>query len=238
MTALIHGELLKAVSTRTLVGYAFAAIGLAIANVLIVSRTSALDTVSDKQDALAGMPLLLLLLGLVGAAGEYRHRSAAPAALVGRRDRGSVLLARAVAYGLVGAAVGAATAAVSVALGLPLLADEPGRGLRAGEVVVVAGGTTVAGGVAAVLGAAVGALVRNQVAGAVGALILAFMGTEFIEAIDEDAVGFSPFGAALAVAGDPGGGTLSLGASALVLSVWTVSLLVAAVIAERRRDLA
>lgn len=238
MTAVIRGELLKALTTRTLLGYAAAALGLAVANVLIVSGTSDLDTVADKRDALAGMPLLLVLLGLVGAAGEYRHRPAAPAALVARRGRGSVLLARASAYGLLGLAVGAATSAVSLGLGLPLLAGEPGPDLHTGQVAAVVGGTMLGGALAGVLGAAAGALVRNQAAGAVGVLLLAFMGTEFLEAIDEDAVGFSPFGAALAVAAYPGGGTLGWGVSALVLGAWTAALLAAAVTAERGRDLA
>jgi hypothetical protein len=56
--------------------------------------------------------------------------------------------------------------------------------------------------------------------------------------IEEDAVGFTPFGAALSVAGDPGGGTLGWGEAALVLIAWTVPLLIAAIGLERRRDLA
>ncbi len=238
MTALIRGEMIKAISTRTLLAFAAAALALALVNVVVVTQFAVLDTASDKQDALAGMPILSLLLGLVGAAGEYRHRTAAPAALVARRDRGQVLLARAAAYALIGFALGAMTATVSLAVGLPLLADEPGRGLRAGEVAVVAAGTAAAGGLAAVLGAAAGALLRNQVVGVVAVLLLTFLGTEFVSTIDEDAVGFTPFGAALSLAGDPGGGTLTAGEAALVLVGWTVPVLLAAVGLERRRDLA
>ena len=84
-----------------------------------------------------------------------------------------------------------------------------------------------------------GALVRNQVAGVVGALILAFVVSPLIATIDETAVEFTPFGAAFALAGDPqAAGTLSWGGAALVLVAWTLPLLIAAIVAERRRDLA
>ena len=60
MTALLSGELIKTVTTRTLFGYAAIGVALAIANVLIVTQFSGdLDHVSDKQEAIAGLPILL-----------------------------------------------------------------------------------------------------------------------------------------------------------------------------------
>jgi ABC-2 type transport system permease protein len=94
MTALLRGELIKATTTRTLLGYAALGLVIAVASVVAASLTDNLSTVTDKQGAIAGWPILLLLLGLVGAAGEYRHRTAAPAALVAGRDPGELLLAR------------------------------------------------------------------------------------------------------------------------------------------------
>jgi hypothetical protein len=88
------------------------------------------------------------------------------------------------------------------------------------------------------MGIAAGALVRNQVAGVVGALILAFVVSPLIAVIHETAVEFTPFGAAFALAGDPQAGTLPWGADVLLLIGWTVPLLIAAMIAERRRDMA
>ncbi|MGH3006096.1 MAG: ABC transporter permease [Gaiellaceae bacterium] len=238
MTALIRGELIKTVSTRTALGYLAIGAALAIVNVVIVSQFSVLDTVSDKRDALAGLPILLLLFGLVGAAGEYRHGTAAPAALMARRGRGWLLVARAGAYAATGLAIAAVMVAVSLAVGLPLVANEPGPKLPVSDIALVAGGSLVAAALSATVGVAVGALVRNQVASVVGALILAFLGMELLAAVNEDAVGFTPFGAAAILAGDPGGGTFSLGAAALVMAIWTTPLLIAAIAAERRRDLA
>jgi ABC-2 type transport system permease protein len=239
MTALIRGELIKTVSTRTLLGYAVIGVALAIANIVIVTQFSGdLDTVSDKQEAIAGLPIIVLLFGLVGATGEYRHRTAAPAALAAGRDRALLLLARAGAYAVTGLAVGALMVAVALVLGLPVLAAHPGPGLGSHDVALVAGGSLIAAALSAIMGVAVGALVRNQVAGVVGALILAFVVSPLIATIDETAVEFTPFGAAFALAGDPQAGTLSWGEDALLLVAWTLPLMIAAILAERRRDLA
>jgi hypothetical protein len=238
MTALIRGELIKTATTRTLFGYAALGVALMVANVVIVTQFSdELDNVSDKREAIAGLPILLLLLGIVGAAGEYRHRTAAPAALVAGRDRGQLLLARAGAYAVTGIGLAALMAAVSLALGLPLLASEPGRGLGSGDVAAVAGGSLVAAALSAIMGVTVGALVRNQVAAVIGTLILIFVVTPLLNVVNQTAVEFAPFGAAAVLAGEPNE-KLSWGGAALMLGAWTAPLLMAALAAERRRDVA
>jgi ABC-2 type transport system permease protein len=239
MTALLRGELIKTVTTRTLFGYAALGVALAIANVLIITLSKDLLTVADKQEAIAGLPMLLILFGLVGAAGEYRHRTAAPAALAAGGRRGRLLLARAGAYAVTGLLLGTLTAAIALTLGLPLLGGEPGPSLGSGEITAVAAGSIVGAALCAIMGVAAGALVRNQVAGVVGALILMFVATPLLNIADETAAELSPFGAAVVLAGDPAvGGTLSWGMAGLVLAAWTVPLLFAAIVLERRRDLA
>jgi len=237
MRALLTGELIKTVTTRTLFGYAAIGVALAVGNVLILTLSEDLVTVADKQEAIAGLPVMLLLLGLVGAAGEYRHQTAAPAVLAAGRGRALLLLARAGAYAVIGVAVGALTAVVSLALGLPLLGSEPGPGVGYGEIVSVTAGSIIGAALCAILGVAAGALVRNQVVGVVGALILMFVVTPLLNIVNETAVESTPFGAAVVLAGDPKG-SLSWGGAALVLVAWTIGLLLAAVLAERRRDLA
>jgi ABC-2 type transport system permease protein len=238
MTAMLRGELIKTVTTRTLFGYAALGIALAIANVLVVALSQDLVTVADKQEAIAGLPILLILFGLVGAAGEYRHRTAAPAVLATGGRRGQLLLARAGAYALTGLALGAVTTAFSLALGLPLLSGEPGPGLGAGEIAAVAAGSVAGAGLCAIIGVAAGALVRSQVVGVVGALILMFVATPLLNVADETAAELTPFAAAVVLAGDPTAETLSSGGAALVLAAWTFPLLVATIVVERRRDLA
>jgi ABC-2 type transport system permease protein len=238
MTALIRGELIKTVTTRTLFGYAGVGVALVIANVLIVTQfSSTLDHVSDKREAIAGLPILLLLLGLVGAAGEYRHRTAAPAALVAGRSRGRLLLARAGAYAVTGLGVAGLMVGVSLALGLPLLASEPGPSLGSEDVAAVVGGSLLAAALSTVMGVAVGALVRNQVAAVVGTLIVIFVVSPLLNVVDEAWIEFLPWGAAAVLAGEPHE-KLSLGGAAAILAACTAPLLIAAIVAERRRDVA
>jgi ABC-2 type transport system permease protein len=237
MTTLMRGELIKATTTRTMLGYAVTAVGLSIVAVLVTILTADLASTADKQSALAGGPIILLLFGIVGAAGEYRHRTAAPAALVSP-GRGRLVLSRAGAYGLAGMAIALAMVVVTLALGLPLLGGEPGPALAAGDVAVVAAGSIVAAGLSTIMGVAVGTLLRNQVAGVIGALILAFIVEPLIPSIDKTAADVLPIGAGSALAGQGGAEALAPGWALLVLLAWTVPLTVAAVIAERRRDLA
>jgi ABC-2 type transport system permease protein len=238
MTALLRGELIKTLTTRTLFGYAALAVALAIANVLIFTLSKDLVTVADKQEAIAGLPMLLILFGLVGAAGEYRHRTATPAALAAGGDRGRLLLARAGAYAVTGLAIGALTAAVSLGLGLPLLSGEPGPDLVSGTITAVAVGSVVGAALCAIMGVAAGALVRNQVAGVIGALVLMFVAMPLIAIMSTTAAEATPFGAAIVLAGDPTADTISWRAGGLILAVWTLPMLLAAIVVERRRDLA
>jgi ABC-2 type transport system permease protein len=237
MTALVRAELLKVVSTRTVLGFAAAGVAVNVLNVLVITLASGtLDDMGEKKEALSGLPVVPLLLGLVGAAGEYRHRTAAPAALAARRDRGTLLLGRAAAYALAGLALGALMAAVALGLGLPLLTDQPGPAVGAGDAAIVVVGSLLACTLSAILGAAVGALVRNQVAGVVVVLLVSFVITPLISAVDESLANVTPFGAAGVLATMTHDTTLSLGAAGVVLAAWTGALLLVAITIERGRD--
>ncbi len=240
MSRLIRGELLKIVSTRTAVAFAVASIALTAANVVIVALASGtLDEVGEKEEALSGMPILLLVLGAVGAAGEFRHRTAAPAALASGASREGLLAARATAYAVAGLIIGLLMVAVSLGFGLPLLGRQPGPGLTAQEVTGVAAGLLGSSALATMIGVAVGALVRNQILAAVGALILTFVVNPLLDLTRAGTSDYTPFGAvAVLTRMVHGSAHLSLPAAAVVLGAWTAGLLAAALVGERRRDLA
>jgi ABC-2 type transport system permease protein len=239
MTALIRGEIIKAATTRTILAYAAMAVVLAVAQVLvtILAASSDLTAPADKKAAIAGLPLLLLLLGIVGAAGEYRHRTVAPAVLVTGRDGGVMLLARAGAYAVTGVAVAALATVITLAVGLPLLAGESGTSLGAGGVALVAGGSLLAAALSASFGVALGALVRNQVVAVTGTLVVIFVVLPLVQALSATVLDLTPFGAAQGVAGATLA-TLSWGEAGLVLVGWTLVALIAAIVVERRRDIA
>jgi ABC-2 type transport system permease protein len=238
MTAVLKGELIKTVSTRTVLAYVAGALAFAMLNLLVSVLAEDLVTLDDKRAAVAGFPILLLVLGIVGAAGEYRHRTAAPAALAAGRDRGQVLIGRAGAYALTGAAIATLTLAVTFAVGLPLLGGEPGAALDGGDLFLIGGGSVLAAAISAIMGVAVGALARNQVAAVVGTLLLLFVAMPLLQLVSQTLFELSPFVAATAVAGDTSTEILSWGGAALVLAAWTLPLAVAAILLERRRDVA
>jgi ABC-2 type transport system permease protein len=238
MTAVLRGELIKTVSTRTVLCYAAGAVAFALVNLLVSVLASDLTSLDDKRAAIAGFPILLMLLGIVGAAGEYRHRTAAPAALAAGRDRGQVLAGRAAAYALTGATVATLALAVTFAIGIPLLGEEPGPALDGGDLVLIGAGSVLAAAISAIMGVAVGALARNQVAAVIGTLLLLFVAMPLLELVSQTLFDLSPFVSATAVAGDTAAENLSWGGALLVLLAWTVPVTAAAILTERRRDVA
>lgn len=239
MIGLLRGELSKTLSTRTLLAFLIGGVAFAALNVVIVTVASGtLHTVSEKQEALSCLPILVLAWGLVGAAGEYRHRTAAPAALVARRGRGTLLLARFAAYAVTGLGLGAVTTGVSLAIGLPLLRDQPGPGLAATEIGSVAVGNLAACVLSVVIGAALGALIRNQIVGVVVLLVLNFAVNPLLASVSEGLSNLTPFGASSVLSRMTHDTTLTVVAAGAVLAAWTVVVAAAALASERGRDLA
>jgi hypothetical protein len=239
MSGLLRGELSKTLSTRTLFAFVIGGVAFAVLNVVIVAVASGtLHTVSEKQEALSCLPILMLAWGVVGAAGEYRHRTAAPAALVARRGRGTLLLARLAAYAVTGLGLGAVTTGVSLAIGLPLLADQPGPGLGAAEVGSVVAGNLVACVLSVIIGAGLGALIRNQIVGVVVLLVLNFAVNPLLANVSEGLSNLTPFGASSVLSRMTHNTTLSVAVAGAVLAAWTVVVAGAALAGERRRDLA
>jgi ABC-2 type transport system permease protein len=236
MTAVLRGELIKTVSTRTVLCYAAGAVAFALVNLLVSVLASDLTSLDDKRAAIAGFPILLMLLGIVGAAGDYRHRTAAPAALAAGRDRGQVLVGRAAAYALTGAAVATLVLAVTFAIGIPLLGEEPGPALDGSDLVLIGAGSVLAAAISAIMGVAVGALARNQVAAVIGTLLLLFAAMPLLQLVSQTLFELTPFVSATAVAGDTAAENLSWGGALLVLLAWTLPVTAAAIITERRRD--
>ncbi|GAA2119488.1 hypothetical protein [Actinomadura napierensis] len=239
MIGLLRGELLKSVTTRAVWGFAAGGMAFAALNaVLIAVASGTLDEIPEKKEALSGLPVLLLLWGLVGAAGEYRHRTAAPTALVARRDRGTVLAVRIAAYALTGLGLALLINAVAVGVGLPLLAHQPGPDLTSGQVAEVVASNVLALVLATAMGAALGALIRGPVVGAVVLLIVDLVVLPLVSGAWEREANLTPFGAAGVMTGGTHDTTLTVPQAGAVFAVWTVLVVLVAVGCERRRDLA
>jgi ABC-2 type transport system permease protein len=177
----------------------------------------------------------LLIFGIVGATGEYRHRTIAPAVLIAP-DRLRLTLARLLAYILTAIAVGVAMVVVALAIGLPLLSSQLGPDLAGADYMRAIGGGLIVASLTAALGVGVGVLVRNQVAGVVGALIWLFILSPLLGLIDDNLPNYTTLAAA-GVAGGSEGDGLSWSGAVAVLVVWALVFNVLGLIAEKRRDI-
>jgi ABC-2 type transport system permease protein len=234
MNRLIYGELIKVRTTRTALGFGAASVLLVLALVLISFLAGDPKSVQDKRDALnvgGVLSVPLLIFGIVGATGEYRHRTIAPAVLIAP-GRARLTVARLIAYLLTALVVGIAMVVVAFAIGLPLAGG--GEELAGSDLVTIAGGGLIVAVLTTALGVGVGVLVRNQVAGVVGALIWLFILSPVLGLIDEQLPDYTT----LPAAGVAGGGSddFSWAHAVIVLVAWAVVVFAAGLLVERRRD--
>ena len=237
MIPLVRGELIKVRTTRTALGFAIAALLLVLAVVLVTILAGDPQTANDKRESLnvgAAVFVPLLLFGIVGATGEFRHRTLAPAVLIAP-NRGKLTLARLVAYMLTAALVGVVMVVVAFVIGLPLLAGQPGPDAESSDLVQVAGGAIIVSVLCASIGVGIGVVVKNQVAGVVGILLWLFIIDPLLPLIDDWLVKTSIVGASATVGGARGD-EISWAGGVLVLGIWATVWILAGVLVDRRRD--
>jgi ABC-type transport system involved in multi-copper enzyme maturation permease subunit len=186
MIKLIRAEFAKLFSTKL---WLWLLLGCFSFTALIVSVTIGTDgQVGNPNPRLstdAGMGNLFaspssagvfsLILGAIGLTGEFRHQTVTPTFLA-TPHRGQVVIAKLVTYAIAGIAYGVITIGFALALALPWLsAKHIDFSLSSGSIPAILVGVATSVAVYAVLGVGVGALVRNQIAAIVGALIYLFL---------------------------------------------------------------
>jgi ABC-2 type transport system permease protein len=237
MTRLLSGELIKVRTTRTALGFGAAAVFIVLVGVIVGILAGDPQTVEDKRNSLAfgsAVAVVLLLFGAVGATGEFRHRTIAPALLIAP-DRFRLLVARIGAYTLVALLVGLVMTVVGLALGIALLTGQPGPDLTTSDYVELAAGGLVATALAAAIGVAYGTLVRNQVLAVVSVLVWFFILENLLQLASEDVYDYS-IGPALTRFAEGGDSRMSMAGAGLVVLAWTLVLCGAAAFVDRRRD--
>jgi ABC-2 type transport system permease protein len=122
---LIRAEFLKLRSTRTALGLFIAAIVVSVAPAVLVMSLVPRNALSDGGTTIAAsgltlVPILAVVFGILGMTNEYRHGTITYTYLATPR-RGIVMAVKLLCYGIVGAAVMAATA-VLVVLAIELVA--------------------------------------------------------------------------------------------------------------------
>lgn len=192
--------------------------------------------------AIAATPAttFVAVLAAIGFTSEYRHRTAT-ATFLATPGRWPVVAAKLVTYGIAGIAFAMACLAVVIVLSKPWLASKgidlslTGNGLPG-----TMAGVLAAGAAFGLIGVALGALLREQVATVVGLLIYRFVAEPIVTSVPalNDWTQHLPGPAASGLAGSTleNRSFLEPWLGGLVLAGYVVVLTVAGVVATRRRD--
>lgn len=252
MTSLIRAELLKLRTTRMTLGLVLASLAFVVLTVTAtVPPAGGQDAPLSLTDGnlLArvigvsfGVPeVLMLLLGVLLMTQEFRYGTAASTYLVTPRRR-DILTAKWLAASLLSVLITAATLVVSFAISLPLISSRHGSVTAGGELWQVVAASFAVLAVYGLIGVAIGALVRNQIAAVVGALVW-MLAVEQILISTYPALGrWLPGGATfgllqLGAAGTTKGNLLSVPMAALLLAAYTALACGLAFFLTPRRDI-
>ncbi|MEJ7797835.1 MAG: ABC transporter permease, partial [Solirubrobacteraceae bacterium] len=124
MSALLRAELLKLRTTRTFVALVGAALAISLL-VLVLSTTLVdYDNADDVRATFAGdfTGVFILLLGAMGMAGEWRHRTITSTVLAAP-DRLRLITAKAVSYAVAGVVVSFVVTAMLMLVGTIILSS-------------------------------------------------------------------------------------------------------------------
>lgn len=248
MTNLIRAELLRYRTTRMT---AWMALGLAVGVVLTLAAAivpagqnglAPLDSTEGVRNVMAAAATgttLMLFLGIIAMAGEFRHGTATPMFLV-TPDRGRVVAAKLAAAALVGLVFSAAAVVLTLGIGIPWLGSEGVDATSvAGDVAVVLLGAVVATVLYGAVGVGVGSLVRNQTTAVVLALVWVMIVESLLIGFAPEAGRWLPGGAAAALTNTPTseGGLLPMWGGGVLFAAYAAAFAMAGTRFTVRRDI-
>ncbi len=243
MIDLVAAEWLKLRTTRLIHGMIPAAVAISLAavagTVLSADDTGALESTEGIRRALAvtgAGAILVLVVGIIISAGEYRHGTAADTFLTTPR-RHKVLAAKLAVGGGVGLAAGAVISVACVGIA-GLLYNVKGATFPFddGEVWLTLAGTLVYTTLFAVVGVALGSLVRNQTLAVAGALAWFAVIEHTLVNLAPDVGRWLPAAAGEAIVRAPLDGLLSPLAGTALLAAYGAAIAFAGIRVEATRD--
>ncbi|MDP1876907.1 MAG: ABC transporter permease [Actinomycetota bacterium] len=181
---LVRAEWLKASTTKLLWIMVLGALGFTALNVvaliLVAPEASAalldIDALQSPEyltsvlASASSASLFVLLLGIIAMTGEYRHMTITSTFLAAPR-RGRVVLAKGVTYAVLGAAIAVVSVAWCTLVAFAVLIGREHAPITAGMVGSILFGVALGLAIYAVVGVSVGALIKNQVAAIVIAIL-------------------------------------------------------------------
>ncbi|MGB8875619.1 MAG: hypothetical protein WCD11_04850 [Solirubrobacteraceae bacterium] len=212
MTRLFRTELLKLRTTRLPYGVAGIAAALtAMFALLEASRAGTAGTGIAALSSAAGLStvttvtgvamLLAAVLGVIVAAGEFRHHSATLTYLA-TPNRARVLCAKALAAACAGALIGLLAGVIATAIGLILASSEHDPiALGAGTLAAHLAGATLGAALLAAAGVGLGSLIRSQLAAVVAIFVWAMVIESALGGLFTSIRPYLPYTAATTIAG-------------------------------------
>jgi len=243
MIALLQAELLKLRTTRTFAALVGSALALSL---LVVGLSVALGSGFSHADVRALLTsdftgLFILLLGIVGMAGEWRHRTIT-GAILAAPDRVRFTAAKLLSYALAGVVLSLVVTLSIMLLATVVLSSRGETTLGVGDLADVLWRNALVAALQGALGVCVGGLVRNQVVAIVGVLVVGFALEPALIGLVPEVGKYGPTGGA--PAGITGVGifnqeqaVLPLLSAVLVLLGWVGVGFAATAALLRRRDL-
>lgn len=178
-----------------------------------------------------------LTLGVIGSAGEYRHRTIGRAMLAAPA-RWPVVLAKVLAWAAAGAAFGLVALAVTFAVGATgLAAEDSGVSYSSKLMRYVVLGTPMAAALFGVIGVGLGVLLRDQTLALSLGLGWMVLVDGLVLELTPGLGKFFPGGAVTSLLRSETQDVLPAGLAALLLLAYALSFALAGALVERRRDL-
>jgi ABC-type transport system involved in multi-copper enzyme maturation permease subunit len=242
MTDQVRSELLKLRTTPTMALLLLGAVALAAFGASTeglspsVSKLAQEETQRTMLSGGTSGVFFATLAGVIAVTSEFRYGTIRPTLLIEPRRR-IVLVAKLAASALVGFALAAICVIVAFAAGLVVLAvRDVDVALTGAHTLPLVGGTMFAGALSAMLGVAVGTLIRNQAGAIVTIAAYAFLVDAALFAAAPSVGRYLPGKSGDALAGLPKDLLLSPGVGAAVLAAWTIAFVVAAGLRSDRSD--
>ena len=236
MTRLIRAELLKLTTTRSFWVYVLLALALVpvtIALTILAPHTGPPHTgvTLDSSEgvrrviAAASCTTMLVVIGILVMAGEFRHNTATATFLI-TPDRKRIVLAKLAATTIVGIAIAGAASALTLGLALPWLSTKGvDVGAHTGDIAIVILGALTATALSAIIGVGLAALLRKQTLSVITALVWTLVVESLLVSVAPKIDRWLPAGASNAIThvATPKGSLLPMWAGALLLGAYALA---------------
>jgi ABC-type transport system involved in multi-copper enzyme maturation permease subunit len=245
MTALLRAEMLKLRTTRTFAALVAAALALSLLVVVLSALLQDEWTGDDVRNLFLAdfTGLFIMLLGVMGMAGEWRHKTITGTVLAAP-DRLRLLTAKMLSYAAAGAVLSLIVTLTIMIVGTIILSVRGFDTAPLSDLVDVLWRNLLVAALVGALGVGIGAVVRNQVVAIIAVLVLGFVLEPVLFGLLPEVARFGPTQGAPAgiVDANPFGDSddntlLAPGVAVLVMFGWIGAFFAAAAVRLRAGDL-